>query len=123
MGLNHIDARLGGQCNYGVLDPLFGAHPPDPGSGVWDPRSGIPWDLGSQGIGIILVGDTVKPGYGVWGQAPNPIPRFHRISNEDVLSCCTGTAAAQQLLGLCSSYAAASHGLQRPRLQPTILRG
>ena len=92
MGPNHIDARLEHQCNYGVLDPLIWAHPPDPGSGV-------PWDLGSQGMGSFLVGDTVKPGYGVWGQAPNPIPRFHRISNEEqphagtVHSCCSSYAA------------------------------
>ena len=43
MGLNHIDVRLGVQCNYGVLEPLFGT----PILGV--PRSGVPPDLGSGG--------------------------------------------------------------------------
>ena len=42
-----------------------------------------PW-AAHQLMGCILVGDTVKPGYGVWGLPPNPVPRFHRISNEDV---------------------------------------
>ena len=28
MGPNHIDARLGAQCHYGVLDPLFRAPGP-----------------------------------------------------------------------------------------------
>ena len=67
MGPNHIDARLGHQCNYGVLDPLFGTLPPDPGSGVWgwDPGYGtpIPWDQGSQGIGV-------------WAMGHMPIPRY-----------------------------------------------
>ena len=58
MGPNHIDARLGHQCNYGVLDPLFGTLPPDPGSGVWDP---IPWDQGSQGIGVPWIAHTGYP--------------------------------------------------------------
>ena len=34
-GLNHIDARLGGQCNYGILGsqggPQIGVPAPDPG--------------------------------------------------------------------------------------------
>ena len=46
MGLNHIDARLGGPCNYGVLDPylgtpILGAPSPDPGSGTPDLGSGV----------------------------------------------------------------------------------
>ena len=28
MGRNHIDARLGAQCNYGILGPYRGSGPP-----------------------------------------------------------------------------------------------
>ena len=41
-GLNHIDARLGHQCNYGILGSLGYPIPWDQGSGVpgiWDPYS------------------------------------------------------------------------------------
>ena len=55
--------------------PILGV---PPRWGIW----GYPHSGGTPNLGI-LVGDTVKPGYGVWGQAPNPIPRFHRISNEE----------------------------------------
>ena len=43
MGRNHIDARLGAQCNYGVLDPYLGPTPGARGLGSGTP---IPWDPG-----------------------------------------------------------------------------
>ena len=52
-GLNHIDGRLEPSSNYGVLGPLFRAHPPDPRSGVWGP------DPGSGGA-VFYLGDAVK---------------------------------------------------------------
>ena len=62
MGLNHIDARLGVHCNYGVLDPdldpLFGGTPNTP-------YSSYP---GYRGIGIRP--HTPYPVYGVWGMGP-----------------------------------------------------
>ena len=70
MGPNHIDARLGLHCNYGVLDPLFRALPPAPGSGVWDPHS-----LGSQGMGVPGNGGPSSLEIrwnGVWAVSPRP---------------------------------------------------
>ena len=76
-GLNHIDGRLEPSSNYGVLGPVFGAHPPDPRSGVWGPRSRI-WGA------VFYLGDSVEsqdipwdPGSGVpgiWGNSSS-IPK------------------------------------------------
>ena len=55
MGRNHIDARLGAQCNYGVLGLFWVPHlGPTPGAGVW------PWDpysLGSRFMGYPMYWD------------------------------------------------------------------
>ena len=116
MGPNHIDARLGGQCNYGVLDPLFGAHPPDPGSGVWDPRSRGLGDVGSQHPRW-RYGET-----GVWGLGASPqtpYPGF-TVSPTRML----GLAMLLQLHSSCWGYAAAtllhSPGPAGPRGNNTI---
>ena len=68
MGLNHIDARLGVHCNYGVLDPdldpLFGGTPNTPYSSYMGYRLYTPIPAsGLAGIGVL----TPYPGTGVWG--------------------------------------------------------
>ena len=81
MGLNHIELRLGAQCNYGVLDPLFGT----PILGV--PRSGV-WGLGPQ----------------IWGlgpEAPDPNPRypFGGITGHSFLVTCDPTEWVTRMWG------------------------
>ena len=80
-GQNHIDARLGCQCYYGVLDPLFGT----PILGV--PRSGV-WGLGPQ----------------IWGlgpPAPDPNPRypFGGITGHSFLVTCDPTEWVTRMWG------------------------
>ena len=87
MGLNHIDVRLGVQCNYGVLGPLF-----------WDPHSGGPQIRGT-------------PGSGVWGlgpQTPDPRYPFGGITGHSFLVTCDPTEWVTRILGhspygLCSA--------------------
>ena len=57
MGPNHIDARLGGQCNYGI----WGPYPWDQGSGLWDSPSTLGCCIGMpHGIDHQLMGSPIN---------------------------------------------------------------
>ena len=88
MGLNHIDARLEHQCNYGVLDPLldplFGG---TPGEGVWGFGTPIPWDPGFE------TPNPRDPGIGVPGIGGNSSSSLSSI-------CCSGGGPNTPILGV-----------------------
>ena len=76
MGLNHIDARLGVQCNYGVL-----------GTPIWGyPQSGV-WDLGTPRLGVPRY-EVPRWSYGETGHCTNPgtpdgVPGLVQRSNSE----------------------------------------